>query len=162
MRVKTIQNTEHVEGNRFQDDRGVLIYNNDFDMAEVKRSYIIDHDRSFIRAFHGHIHEKKWCQVLEGKFRVVTCKLIEDGYKYKSTEKICYRPDILSIQVFYLESDGDVLAIPAGFTNGFQNITTSGKIQFFSDKTVDESVDDDIRSRWDCIGDSIWNLEQYR
>ena len=146
----------YLEGKRFQDDRGVVIYNNDFDMSEIKRSYIIEHDRRFIRAFHGHLHERKWVQVLEGRFKIVVFKLMEIN------EIDTWVPELCTQEVHYLENDGDVLAIPAGFTNGFQNLTTSGKIQFFSDKTVEESLGDDIRSKWDSTGGLIWELENYR
>ena len=147
-----------IKGGRYKDDRGVLIYNNDFDMSDVKRSYIVEHDRSFIRAFHGHLHERKWVQVLEGKFKIVTYKLEPT----KVEKETFWHPELDTQNIHYMENDGSVLAIPAGYTNGFQNLTISGKIQFFSDKTVKESEGDDIRCRWNYFSERIWDLRKYR
>ena len=137
-------------GAKFTDDRGTLIYNNSFDMFAVRRSYIIEHDRRMIRAFHGHNHESKWCQVLSGKFRIVINPI---AYMEKKRD---------DSKTFYLENDGSVVYIANGFSHGFQNLTECGVIQFFSDKGLEESLNDDVRHDWDTLGTSIWRLDNYR
>ena len=44
-----------IQGNISIDQRGVLKYNNDFDLTEIKRLYIIQNDsKNIIRGWQGH------------------------------------------------------------------------------------------------------------
>jgi dTDP-4-dehydrorhamnose 3,5-epimerase len=74
--------------------------------------------------------------VLEG---VVQCSLVKvDNWEKPSKD--------LEIQSFVLSAEKpSLLLIPNGYANGFMNLTNNAIIQFFSDKTLEESGSDDFR-----------------
>ena len=50
------------------DDRGKLQYCNDFDMAEVRRFYVVsNHETRFVRAWHAHKQEAKFVYELKNQ-----------------------------------------------------------------------------------------------
>ena len=50
-----------LKGNNYTDNRGNVIYFNDFDFKTIKRFYqISNHSQFFIRAWHGHKNETKY------------------------------------------------------------------------------------------------------
>src|SRR5690554_5424641 len=96
-----------IKGGYHTDDRGVIVYNNDFNALEVKRFYTIQNvDTFFVRAWQGHSIEKRWFSVLKGKFLI---KLI----KINDWEK----PDPKSeMKSFEISDDGlHVLYVPPGY-----------------------------------------------
>ena len=51
------------------DDRGELMFSNNFDMSKIKRFYQITNFKTpFVRAWHGHKYESKYFYVTSGKF----------------------------------------------------------------------------------------------
>lgn len=65
-----------VSGNRFSDERGVILYNNDFDFSEVKRMYVIqNHSDLKFRGWQGHKIEKRWYTCVHGMFRISIAKI---------------------------------------------------------------------------------------
>lgn len=55
METKLIRESNH------SDNRGNLVYNNDFDGSEIKRIYTIKNKKtSFVRAWQGHAIERRW------------------------------------------------------------------------------------------------------
>lgn len=132
------------------DDRGAVGFVNDFNFAEVKRFYTVtNHRAGFVRAWHGHKHETKYCTAIGGALLV--CCIRIDNWENPSAE--------LPIQRFVLsEENPSVLYIPSGYVNGFMSLTDKAKIQFFSSSTLEESLKDDIRfpaRRWDP-----WRVEE--
>ena len=115
-------------------------------MSDIKRSYIIEHFEPFVRAYHGHVRERKYVQVLDGVFKVVMIPL--ELLEHKKDE----------LETHYLEP-GTVICVPEGYANGFKNLTSKGKIQFFSNKTLQESLEDDIRYPWDWLGTKVWEAQ---
>ena len=60
-----------IQGNISRDQRGVLKYNNDFDLTEIKRLYIIQNDsKNIIRGWQGHKIEQRWFTSLSGIFKI--------------------------------------------------------------------------------------------
>ena len=58
-------------GGNYEDDRGILKYNNEFDISLVKRMYIIENvDTVFIRCWQGHKIEQRWFTAVVGKFKI--------------------------------------------------------------------------------------------
>jgi len=56
-----------LNGGIFVDDRGPIRFVNDFDFKNVKRFYQVEnHERGFIRAWHGHKKEGKYVYVARG------------------------------------------------------------------------------------------------
>ncbi|PJX28507.1 sugar epimerase [Psychroflexus sp. S27] len=128
MEPKVIKGGEHI------DERGRIVYNNDFNAADVKRFYTIENvDTSFVRAWQGHSIEKRWFSVLEGKFLI---KLI----KINNWEE----PDPKSkIQTFEISDDGlHVLYVPAAYVTSIQALTKKAKLLAMSDYMLGEVKDE--------------------
>jgi dTDP-4-dehydrorhamnose 3,5-epimerase-like enzyme len=129
------------------DDRGSVSFCNDFlfQEAQVKRFYHISNIRKdYIRAWHGHHKEAKYMYSADGTFRV--------GAVNMETEEQ---------SVFYLDSrKPQLLYIPSGYANGFQNLTENNQLMIFSTSTLEESLGDDTRFDWRKW--NIWNKEDYR
>jgi dTDP-4-dehydrorhamnose 3,5-epimerase len=133
-----------IEGRYVVDDRGAVGFVNDFNFQGVKRFYTVaNHSAGFVRAWHGHSHEAKYCTAVRGAF-LVCCIRIDDWSNPAAD---------LPIKRFVLsEQNPAVLYVPAGFVNGFKSLTDGAKILFYSTSTLEESLKDDIRFpayRWD-------------
>jgi dTDP-4-dehydrorhamnose 3,5-epimerase len=112
------------------DDRGSLKFVNDFDFEGVKRFYQVEnHERGFIRAWHGHKKEGKYVYVPKGSAWI----------------------GVVDMETFnnerYILSDKSpkVLFIPPGNFNGAQTLEEGTIIMYFSTATILESREDDIR-----------------
>ena len=115
------------------DDRGSVSFVNDFDFKGVKRFYMVqNHEKGFVRAWHGHKKESKYILVTRGTIRLILVNM--------ETE----------IQEEYILSDKkpQILFIPAGYYNGFQTLADDTQVMFFSTTTLEESKDDDYREKW--------------
>jgi len=139
-----------LKGGVVVDDRGEVGFVNEFDFKGVKRFYwVANHQRGFVRAWHGHKHEAKHATVVRGAMMI--CCIRIDDWDNPS-------PD-LPIQSFVLsDKNPAVLFIPPGYVNGFKSLTDDAKIMFFSTSTIDESLGDDIRypaRMWDP-----WQVEE--
>lgn len=123
--------------NIHQDERGKLYFFNDFNLNEVKRMYQIENkDTSIIRAWQAHKIDRKWFYVLEGAFELVLVKL--DDFENPSKN--------LNVEKFIISSDEKkIIEVPGGFANGFRALQENSKILVFSDKTLEESKNDDFR-----------------
>ena len=132
-----------LDGGVAVDDRGQLSFVNDFDFKDVKRFYMVEnHEKGFIRAWHGHKKEGKYVFVPNGAI-LIGCVNLE-------TEEI---------DRFVLSSSKpQVLYIPPGYANGFMNLQNNTKVMFFSTSTLEDSLGDDIRFEWNKW--NIWNIER--
>jgi len=126
-----------IQGGEFADNRGKLIYFNEFDMKEVKRFYIIEHpDTSIVRAWQGHKMEQKWFYVIQGSFKIILVQ--PDDWKSPS--------DHLTHKEFTLKSGNPkVLHVPGNFANGVKALEMNSKVMVFSSFTVEESSNDNYR-----------------
>lgn len=126
-----------IQGGRHEDQRGKIIFCNDFDMQRVRRFYVIEPaDSQSIRAWQAHQREEKWFYVLEGSFKIVLIK--PDNWQNPSSD--------LPFEAYHLSaSKTEILHIPGGYANGFQSLEPKSKIMVFSSFTVEESVKDDFR-----------------
>jgi len=136
--------TKVLNGGIAVDDRGSVRFVNDFNFEGVKRFYQVEnHNRGFIRAWHGHKKEGKYVYVTSGSALI--------GVVNMETEEIS--KFVLS------DKSPKVLWIPPGNYNGFKSLEENTKILFFSTTTLEESLGDDIReehNKW-----NIWE-ENYR
>lgn len=117
------------------DDRGSLKYVNDFDFEGVKRFYQVEnHERGFIRAWHGHKREGKYVYVVKGSAWIGVVDMKDETIVEK-----------------YVLSDKTpkVLYIPPGKYNGAQTLEEGTIIMYFSTATIPESREDDIREPYD-------------
>ncbi len=126
-----------IQGRSHEDERGKLIFFNDFDMSAVKRFYLIEHSHvTTVRAWQGHRKEKKWFYVIAGGFKVVLVK--PDDWQSPS-------PDLQVDEHVLKAEDNRILSIPGGMANGFKALSNGSKMLVFSSFTVEESSADDYR-----------------
>ena len=79
-----------IKGKTFVDDRGSLRFVNDFSFADtkIKRFYQVEnHERGFIRAWHGHKIEGKYVYVVKGSAWVAAIDM-EDTTVVESQKKL--------------------------------------------------------------------------
>lgn len=121
-------------GNCHQDERGQLFYNNDFDLASIKRMYVIEnHSVDFIRAWQGHKIEQRWFSAIQGSFKI---QLIAIDNWEKPSETLSRLNYILDSATL------DVLQIPAGFISSIQALEEKSKLLVMSDYFLGESNDE--------------------
>lgn len=141
---------EFVAGGIAFDDRGSVSFINDFIVSNYKRFYLVsNHKQGFIRAWHGHKQEAKAVVLLQGS--ALVCGVEIDNWESPS-------PDLEIHRHVLTASKPGALIIPAGFANGFMNLTADAILCFYSTSTVDESMNDDIR--FDSRFWNPWNIEE--
>lgn len=133
-------------GNLFVDDRGALTVANGFDFRDVKRFYMVEnHERGFIRAWHGHEKEGKYVFVVSGAIKIALMPLNSN--------------DVKDMQWFVLSDKKPMIfGIPPGCYNGFMTLQENTKVMFFSTSTLEESNGDDIRKEYDHFGEDVWKI----
>lgn len=126
-----------IQGGDHEDERGKIIFCNEFDLSEVKRFYLIEHPNTdIVRAWQGHQREQKWLFVVEGAFKIVLVQ--PDNWTNPSKT--------LSTEEFILHSsDLKVLHVPGNYANGFKALEPKSKMMVFSSFTVEESSEDNFR-----------------
>lgn len=123
-----------IKGNRHQDERGTLTFNNDFSAFGVKRFYTIENaSLEFKRAWQGHRLEQRWFSAIVGSFEI---KLVEiDQWENPSKN--------LSVLKFILTAETlDILHIPAGFATSIQGLAKDSKLLLFADYQLGELQDE--------------------
>ena len=126
-----------INGDLSADDRGELMFVNQFNMELVKRFYVVsNHKQGFIRAWHAHKFESKYVFIVNGTALISTVKI--DDWNNPSSD--------LAIDKFVLTAKKpSILYIPNGYANGFKTLSSDTKIIFFSTLTLGDSIDDDYR-----------------
>ncbi len=130
-------NVRLIQGQRTFDDRGSVAFVNDFSLDDVKRFYTVTNHRvGFVRAWHGHKSEAKYCTVVRGVFLVCCIKI--DDWSNPSAD--------LPVQRYTMSADQPaVLCIPPGHVNGAMSLTEHATILYLSTSTIEESAHDDFR-----------------
>ena len=126
-----------INGDLSVDDRGELMFVNQFKMDLVKRFYVVsNHKQGFIRAWHAHKFESKYVFIVNGTALISTVQI--DNWDNPSND--------LTVDKFVLTAKKpSILFIPNGYANGFKTLSTDTKIIFFSTSTLKDSIDDDYR-----------------
>lgn len=126
----------------FRDQRGVLSAFPELDLKDIVRMYAIEPvNIQTIRAWQGHLIERKWFWAASGSFEVQSIPIDELG-----------QPELdLRSQWVLSAADESVLAIPGGFLNGFRALEASSRLLVFSDFDLETSKADDIRFSLDDI-----------
>jgi len=123
-----------IEGNKHDDFRGSLYYNNEFDAKEVKRIYFIENkDTIFARAWQGHKIEQRWFSAVQGIFEI---KLIEvDNWENPSKNSV--------IHSFILNANQlDILHVPKGYVSSIQALEANSKLMLMADYLIGEVKDE--------------------
>jgi dTDP-4-dehydrorhamnose 3,5-epimerase len=126
-----------INGDLSTDERGELMFVNQFNMELVKRFYVVsNHKQGFIRAWHAHKFESKYVFIVNGSALISTVQI--DDWNNPSSD--------LAIEKFVLTAKKpSILYIPNGYANGFKTLSSDTKIIFFSTSTLGDSIDDDYR-----------------
>ena len=119
------------------DDRGELIFCNNFDMKKVKRFYHISNfSTPFVRAWHGHKIENKYIMITKGSALVAAVQV--DDWKKPSKS--------LNITTFLMnDKKPKLLFIPGGYAHGYKTLLPDTRLVIFSTATLKESLKDDYR-----------------
>jgi len=126
-----------IEGGLAVDDRGEVGFVNGFNFDKIKRFYLVsNHKNGFIRAWHAHKKEAKYVIVVKGSALVCAVKI--DNWKTPSRDSKVWRYALT-------ERKPSLLYIPAGYANGFMNLTKDAKLIYFSNQTLEKSKADDFR-----------------
>jgi len=137
-------------GGKATDDRGSLTFNNEIELNKFKRFYAIEnHKQGFIRAWHGHLKEAKLFVPLRGSFLVAAVEL-DDPVSPSKENKI--------VKSVISDSNSNSLFIPAGFANGFMNLSSDAILLVYSSTSLEESKGDDYRFEFDYW--NPWEIEQ--
>lgn len=132
------------------DDRGSLRFVNEFAFAGVKRFYQVSNfSTDTVRAWHGHKKEQKWVYVAKGS-AIVAAVEFDDDVK-PSPDKVVHR-FVLS------DKNPGILAIPAGYANGFRPLEPETTIIFFSSSRLEDAKGDDFRFPHDYWGREVWDV----
>ena len=130
------------------DDRGEVVFVNDFHFDSVKRFYVVQNHRAgFVRAWHAHKKEAKYVFVSAGSALVGA--VVIDNWEKPDPKAVVHR--------FTLSSHTPaVLFVPAGYANGFMSLTADATLIFFSTASMEETKGDDVR--YDARYWDIWNV----
>ena len=131
------------------DDRGELMFSNNFDMSKIKRFYQITNFKTpFVRAWHGHKYENKYIIVLKGAAMLAVVKI----NNWKNPNKN------LKIEKFVLnDKKPKLLFIPGGHAHGFKTLKSDTRLMVFSTSKVKQSKKDDYRFQ-----SNYWNPWQIK
>ncbi len=126
-----------IKGGCSADDRGRVYFINDFDPSECRRLYMVENFAvGTVRAWHAHKKERKWVMATSGS--ALACCVKIDDWENPSKEAEVHR--------FVLDaSQPSVLEMPEGYANGAMSLLEGTKLLYFSDATLDSSLEDDFR-----------------
>ncbi|MBW3523412.1 WxcM-like domain-containing protein [Chryseobacterium sp. NKUCC03_KSP] len=129
-------NQLQITGSRYQDERGIITYNNDFDASQIKRIYTIEnHSTDFIRGWQGHKIEQRWFASMKGRFEISV--IVIDDFTNPSKDLI--------IQKYLLTDDVlTYLHIPSGCITAIQAKEEGGKLLVLADYELGE-INDEYR-----------------
>lgn len=122
------------KGSLFQDHRGSLRYNNDFEASQIKRIYTIENQSTEnIRAWQGHKIEQRWFSAINGSFLI---KIIEpDHWENPSGINASFE--------FVLEKKTlDFLHVPSGFLTGIKALEENSQLLVMADYALGEIKDE--------------------
>lgn len=121
-------------GNRHNDERGIITFNNEFDASHIKRIYTIEnHTVDFIRGWQGHKIEQRWFASMNGKFKISVIEV--DNFENPSQD--------LTIQQYILDDESlTYLHIPAGHLTAIQALQEESKLLVLADYALGEVKDE--------------------
>ena len=136
-----------IEGGKFEDERGILEFNNGWTPDKSKRFYFITpKNLETIRAWQGHKIDTKWFMMIRGRMEIKVVKV--DDWSSPS-------PD-LPVLTYELSSDSNsILEIPGGYANGFRSLVDNSTLLVFSKLDLEDAKSDDYR-----FDKEKWNVWQ--
>ncbi len=142
-----------IKGGIAVDERGQIVFANDFDFKGVKRFYMAQNfSRETIRGFHGHIKEAKYALVISGTVLIVAVLMDNIANPSKNNE----------VHRFILSArKPEILFIPPGYANGMRSLEEDAKVIFFSTTSMEEAKEDDFRFPYDYWGEKVWEIKNF-
>lgn len=131
-------NLKIIPGGKFQDNRGSIRFNNDFDASPIKRLYFISNsEEQSIRGWQGHQIESRWFVASSGAFNIFVVKV--DSWEEPSKKSF--------IQSFLLSANEcNILQVPSGYITKIESMSTDAILLAMSDYALGEVQDE---SRYD-------------
>jgi dTDP-4-dehydrorhamnose 3,5-epimerase-like enzyme len=140
-----------IAGGFVVDDRGQIIFANDFSFGNIQRFYMVENfSTEVIRAFHGHLIEEKFVFVVSGAAIIAAVRF---------DNPLSPNRDARPHRLVMSDRLPQFLHIPAGYANGFRPLESGTKILFFSTATLEESAKDDYRFPYDLWGKHLWEVD---
>lgn len=133
-----------IPGGVAADHRGSIRFVNGFDMAAVKRFYIIENkDTETIRGWRAHRIEQRWFYVLDGAFSLKTVKI--DHWESPS-------PALPVEEAILRSEDQRVIHVPVGYGTAFQALEPRSRLLVFADYGIEHAAADDYTWPADYFG----------
>lgn len=130
----TINGPKIIEGGKHVDQRGTVLFNNEFDASQVKRMYFIENaGTGIIRAWQGHRVEQRWFSAIAGAFNI---KLVKIDNWQKPSPATPAESFILGSGQF------NVLHIPAGYVSSIQALDEKSRLLVMADAFLGEGNDE--------------------
>lgn len=122
-----------VIGGSFSDERGQVFFNNDLNLADVKRIYMIENKNQEIdRAWQAHKIESRWFIAVSGSFRIKLVKI--DDFDAPS--------DALEPKTFILKAGQlEALIVKPGYASSIKAAEKHSKLIVLSDYSLGEVQD---------------------
>ncbi|REC63116.1 sugar epimerase [Chryseobacterium pennae] len=123
-----------INGNKFEDERGIIKFNNDFEASAVKRIYTIENSSTdFIRGWQGHAIEQRWFSCIKGRFRIAVIHI--DNFNNPSSD--------LDVKYYDLNDDTlDFLHVEAGCITAIKASEDNSKLLVLADYRLGEIKDE--------------------
>ncbi|MCI2227545.1 WxcM-like domain-containing protein [Polaribacter sp. MSW13] len=123
-----------ISGNVYNDDRGSLFYNNDFDASIIKRIYFIENATTLInRGWQGHKIEQRWFSSVTGSFKISILEI--DNWEKPSK-------DLIPKEFILNSSTLDILHIPKGYITSIKALKEESKLLVLADYLLGEIKDE--------------------
>ncbi|MEC3877606.1 WxcM-like domain-containing protein [Chryseobacterium salviniae] len=125
-----------IYGGNHLDERGTLLFNNNFDASEVKRIYFIENkDVNFVRGWIGHKIEQRWFSAVAGTFIIKLVKIDNWIEPDKQTKIIEFELDNHLL---------NILHIPQGYATAIQAKEDGSRLLVMANYLLGE-IDDQYR-----------------
>ena len=142
---------EIIQAGQSLDDRGMLTFCNEFQLAGIKRCYFVsNHRQGFVRAWHGHRVASAFLWPVVGTWRI--------GAATRTDEGPDRNPPSMHADVKQFVVDAtSIVHVPGGWYHGTQNLSMPAVLAVFSTATMEDLKEDDVRCPWDWW--NIWKEE---
>lgn len=123
-----------IAGGKFNDERGILLYNNDFDTSLIKRIYFIENASTALeRGWQGHKIEERSFMAVGGTIKINLIKV--DDWENPNQN--------LESEVFELnDKEYNVLHTPAGYVSCIQSLEENAKLMVMANYKLGEIKDE--------------------
>ena len=122
-----------IKGGNHQDERGLLVYNNEFEFANIKRFYKVSPVGERLRGWQGHKIEQRWFAVIKGKFKISVIEIVN----FENPSK-----DLLIQQYILNDESLTYLHVPAGCITAIQALEENSKLLALADYGLGETQDE--------------------